>query len=461
LADNHGGLGKALARNRYFVSDTNYGWGPDSIGDRTDITNWPEWFTGPKRDRYLNALYGESEKHAPYSRPLSDPGGKNRIIMFKSCFPNSNLEGNSDDPPVRGQGLTVKNAKAIYNELLAFFATRPHTLFVVITAPPVQDNTHGANARAFNTWLVRNWLSGYKGNNVAVFDFYNVLTGPDNHHRFHNGAVQYITDRGKNTLYYPTNGDDHPSPAGNRKATKEFVPLLNVYYHRWQKGAPAQPLPKEQAAPAPSPSPASPEKKAPEPSPEKPPAVSPATVMKGGTAIDSFESGSKGWAAFLEHGKDTRIVFALDRDKTHEGQFGLRIEYDIAPGSWGACSKVYAGPRDWRDAAGLSLYIRSQRPDQEVAVVAYQGKTSDDLSHFEFKTKTGPAAVSGWRRLDIRWNQMVQPPWQGDSSVPFDPAKAMGIAFIFTAPEGGRNTGHIWVDDIRLLSKAGSGKARK
>ena len=37
LADDHGGLGLALRDNGYFVSDSNYGWGPDSIGDNTDI----------------------------------------------------------------------------------------------------------------------------------------------------------------------------------------------------------------------------------------------------------------------------------------------------------------------------------------------------------------------------------------------------------------------------------------
>src|SRR5512140_3183037 len=37
LADDHGGLGIALRDNNYFVSDTNYGWGPDGIGDCTDL----------------------------------------------------------------------------------------------------------------------------------------------------------------------------------------------------------------------------------------------------------------------------------------------------------------------------------------------------------------------------------------------------------------------------------------
>ena len=116
LADGHGNLGRTLAKNNYFVSDTNYGWGPNSIGDRTDITDWPEWFTGSNRDRYTDALFKNSGKHSPYTRWQSDPGGKNQVIMFKSCFPNSNLEGKPGDRPLRGHRLTVKNAKAIYNE---------------------------------------------------------------------------------------------------------------------------------------------------------------------------------------------------------------------------------------------------------------------------------------------------------------------------------------------------------
>ena len=80
-------------------------------------------------------------------------------------------------PRARGEGLTVANAKAIYIELLKYFASRPDKLFVVVTAPPVQDRTYAANARAFNKWLVQDWLAGYGGKNVAVFDFYNVLTG--------------------------------------------------------------------------------------------------------------------------------------------------------------------------------------------------------------------------------------------------------------------------------------------
>jgi hypothetical protein len=263
LADDNGGLGIALRDNRYFVSDTNYGWGPDGIGDRTDIGNWWDWFQGPSRDTYLGALYAESDQHSSYSRLSTDPGGSNSIIMFKSCYPNSYLGGNPTDPPTTGDNplrgepyyseyMTVGNAKGIYQDLLAYFATRRDKLFIVITAPPQVSNetdaAHAANARAFNNWLVNNWLATYPYKNVAVFDFYNVLTsnGGDNntndlgtesgnHHRWRNNAIQHIQTVANNLAAYGSDEwDSHPTAAGNMKATAEFVPLLNVYYHRWQ-----------------------------------------------------------------------------------------------------------------------------------------------------------------------------------------------------------------------------------
>ena len=173
LNDDDGGLALELGRNNYFVSDTNYGWGPDSIGDRTDIPDWLEWFRSPDSERYLTALLNENGQHADYSRVLNDPGGENEIILFKSCFPNSNLEGSPGDPPTAGADYTVGGAKYVYNQLLRYFETRPDKLFVVITAPPVSDRSYAANARDFNNWLVHDWLNenGYAYSNVAVFDF--------------------------------------------------------------------------------------------------------------------------------------------------------------------------------------------------------------------------------------------------------------------------------------------------
>ena len=263
LSDESGGLGLALRDNNYFVSDTNYGWGPDSIGDSTDIGHWYTWFRGPNRDTYVSALYAESEQNGWYSRMAADPGGENEIVMFKSCYPNSYLEGAPGDPPVTGDNplrgedcgsehMRVGNAKGVYLDLLDYFATRQDKLFIVVTAPPLSasetDASIAANARGLNDWLVNDYLDAYAHNNVAVFDFFNVLTSnggsPEvndagqesgNHHRWWNGGVQHVQNDSGDTAAYPSDEwDSHPTAAGNQKATAEFTDLLNAYYHCWQ-----------------------------------------------------------------------------------------------------------------------------------------------------------------------------------------------------------------------------------
>lgn len=229
LSDDNGGFGIALSDNNYFVSDTNYGWGPDSIGDTTDIGHWWLWFRSTNSNIYLDELYNESNQYSTYTRLEDMPSGENEIIMFKSCFPNSALKGDIDDSipdiesnPLKGEVSgsdyhTVSNAKGIYVDLLEYLKTRQDKLFVVITAPPLSDSTYADNARVFNNWLVNEWLSDYDYKNVTVFDFFDILAGEDN------------------TLLYPTSsGDAHPSKEGNLKATEEFIPFLNTAYNTWK-----------------------------------------------------------------------------------------------------------------------------------------------------------------------------------------------------------------------------------
>jgi len=247
----YGGLGTALMNNNYYVSATSYGWGPYSVGDNTDIPNWPTWFTGANSSTILTALYAETGQNigdfGSWPRLGSDPGGENKIVLIKPCYPNSDIFGNPTDPaeiPIN-DSFTVSNVKAVYNNLLSYFQTRTDKLFIVITAPPQNENEYtadyqtaaerSANTRAINNWLVNDWLDNYLLHNVAVFDYYNVLTAADNHHRWNNGAIEHITSSSNNYSAYPVDvWDSHPSTAGQLKATSEFINLLNYFYNRWQ-----------------------------------------------------------------------------------------------------------------------------------------------------------------------------------------------------------------------------------
>ena len=414
LNDGYGDLGRTLGENNYFVSDTNYGWGPNNIGDRTDIPNWKEWFASDNTPTYMDALFNETEQHASYTRTLSDPGGENEIIMFKSCYPNSALEGNPDDPPGTYGEMSVSGAKYVYNTILQYFATRPDKLFIVVTAPPLSDPTYADNARAFNNWLKNEWLAGYEGSNVAVFDCYDVLTGPN----------------GGNTLYYPT-GDDHPSAEGSRIATLEFIPVLNAAYKRWQAGDMSAPPVDEEPAPTAEENPV----------PE---------LYSAPQIIDDFEGdtplGSYGWEAFKDDASASQITCATTDEIANIGTQSLKIDYNVELYSWSTCALSFNDPQNWSGHEGISFYA-----------YAAQEETPFNVDLFvEGESYVYQGWVEGggnWQVFTLFWDEFKRVDWEENAGAPFaKPEQVSGLAFGFNTPENTEiaPVGTIYIDDLAL-----------
>ena len=212
------GLNEMLNDNNIHVADTYYGW--REMGDRTDTSDWPDWFN----DDVMPTVYSEMGNMTGYNN-IAPAEGENTIIMFKSCFPNSDV------------GNSIEDEKEIYLSLLGYFEKHPDKMFVLITPPPMQSISHPDKTRELTNWLVSmdGWRKDYKGNNLFVFDFYNVLTAEENHHMLVDGKEAHIVDSSSNTLYYDSGGDDHPNDEGSQKAAQEFVPLLIYWYGEFIK----------------------------------------------------------------------------------------------------------------------------------------------------------------------------------------------------------------------------------
>ncbi len=438
LTDGYGDLGRTLDQNNYFVSDTNYGWGPDAIGDRTDIPNWTEWFASESTPDYMDALLDENGQHSSYTRTIFDPGGENEIIMFKSCFPNSALEGSPNDPPDPEGWLSVGHAKYVYNEILKYFATRPDKLFVVITAPPLSDATYADNARAFNQWLLNDWLNenDYSLDNVFVFDFYNVLTGPDSHHRYNNGTIEHPYGT-RNTLYYPS-GDDHPSEEGSRKATEEFIPLLNIHYHRWKENAPAQPAPVVAT---------------------EAPAESQPEVSSGSGWIDDFDSnrlpGVSGWEGFYDQETSTSLTCEVQAGAGRLGS-ALHFRFDVAANSWGTCAAFFETPQNVSTGSGLTFIFRASQAGLLFDVDLYSGP-AEARETYLYTIEAPAASERDWIPMELRWEDFQRASWEENAGAAFAPsAPVLGLAFGVATPQDAPNVGEIWVDDLQL---AGAGLA--
>ena len=222
---NGGGLRARLEREGYEVHETSYG---SKLGARTDLFDWL-----PKFRHQMDVALACDHQDVAYP-----DGRRNSIFVFKPCFPNNEFASRGTPPgDAQGPELTVWNAKAAYTALLAEFGKHPEVLFICMSAPPLAAgnpsqprwkrlarNAFGrghsrqpaaALAREFNSWLsqTNGWLADSQLPNVAVFDYYDLLT---------DGGISDFSR-------YPTDGgeDSHPSGEGNQRAAAAFVPFLN------------------------------------------------------------------------------------------------------------------------------------------------------------------------------------------------------------------------------------------
>ena len=194
---------RQLLRQRYQL------WlGAGSIGDRTDIPNWLEWFDGPNSGEILAALVRRERAALRTTRdrwPI--PAARTRLCSSSRASPIRTWSGSPTDPASPGEEY-YRRARQVRLQPDPAVLRHPsrQALHRHHRAARARTRTYAENARAFNTWLVEDWLreNEYPYNNVAVFDFYNVLTGPDNHHRYLDGAVEHVWVEGRNTSYYPS-----------------------------------------------------------------------------------------------------------------------------------------------------------------------------------------------------------------------------------------------------------------
>lgn len=142
---------------------------------------------------------------------------ENEIIMFKSCYPNSDIvsEGAEVGNPVSPE-KTIANYRSVMDSLQTIFSAHPEQKFIFVTTPPIcRSNTNvenAARARKFTEWVINEFTKEYQAStglsNFYVFDLHKVLADSDNMLK---------------PEFMRRDGDSHPNEQANRVATKAFI----------------------------------------------------------------------------------------------------------------------------------------------------------------------------------------------------------------------------------------------
>jgi hypothetical protein len=100
------------------------------------------------------------------------------VIVFKHCFPVSNIEPDTGDPDVSSDKKTVENYKLQYEAFKEKMKEFSETKFIVWTgAALVRENTDeesAKRAREFFDWVRNDWDE--EGDNIFLWDFYELQT---------------------------------------------------------------------------------------------------------------------------------------------------------------------------------------------------------------------------------------------------------------------------------------------
>lgn len=160
-------------------------------GDNTDPDGLATVFAQTPRGLPVNALSGLLQ---------------HEVIIFKSCYPNSNI--NSAEH--------LQTLQQLYLGMRATIARQPDKIFVLLTTPPLNPaETTAENAqyaRAMAEWMLSDAFTGGL-ENLFVFDFYSLLAENDP------ASPEY----GMLRAAYREGADSHPNAAANQAIAPQVV----------------------------------------------------------------------------------------------------------------------------------------------------------------------------------------------------------------------------------------------
>lgn len=100
------------------------------------------------------------------------------VIIWKHCYPVSEISDNTGNPDISSSKKTVENYKLQYNALKEKMKSFPNTRFIVWTGAvhleSRLDKKQANNTKTFFDWVRNVWDE--PNDNIFIWDFYNIET---------------------------------------------------------------------------------------------------------------------------------------------------------------------------------------------------------------------------------------------------------------------------------------------
>lgn len=192
---------KYKIKEQFFPKSTPYGW-----------------------NNYPYDYYNIWVKHAGNQSFLNEPTlemltKKYNLIIFKHCYPVSNIATDINKPDINSREKRIENYKLQYLALKQKLNEFPETKFLLWTgAIQVKNNIteeEALNARTFFNWVKNEWDT--LNDNIFLWDFYNLETEGD----------LYLKDLNANNI-----NDSHPGKSFAKKVAPLFCKrIIEVIEH--------------------------------------------------------------------------------------------------------------------------------------------------------------------------------------------------------------------------------------
>jgi carbohydrate binding protein with CBM11 domain len=346
------------------------------------------------------------------------------VILFKSCYPVSNIESADD----------LNRYKAHYRSIINRMDSYPNKTFIIVTQPPLVPNETDTNAarraREFANWLKSDsFLAGHK--NVFVFDFFGRLAGSDNMLK-----AGYRQDR----------YDSHPNSRANREIGPVFVNFIDRIIK--SRGAiVSTPTPTETMEETLATDKTAAIEIKTETKPEIVTDIAPERSPATSSMIDDFETKSTNWETSTDGGKST-VEFGFDNGKSKNGNRSLKISYNLKKDGYGDCGRYFDNVKNWSAYGGFSMWIYSEKGGEEITLNLFSGDSSDPTPFDVFFTTT-----RGWKLYSFSWARFKKAEWaSGGGLTKINPKRMTGYG-LGLGDYNKSIKGTIWIDDIGLVSK--------